>query len=75
LHVKIKLDGETNDPIEALNMFMAILMKSVENARQDYEILRVERYQTGMVNGLLHENSELIRNLYDDLKRSTDYIN
>jgi hypothetical protein len=75
LDVKIKLDGETNDPIEALNMFMAILMKSVENARQDYEILRVERYQTVMVNGLLHENSELIRNLYDDLKRSTDYIN
>lgn len=73
--MKIKLDGETNDPIEALNMFMAILMKSVENARQDYEILRVERYQTVMVNGFLHENSELIRNLYDDLKRSTDYIN
>jgi hypothetical protein len=75
LPLKIKLDGETNDPIEALNMFMAILMKSVENARQDYEILRVERYQTVMVNEFLHENSELIRNLYDDLKRSTDYIN
>jgi hypothetical protein len=39
-------------------MFMAILMKSVENAREDYEILRVERYQTVMVNGFLHENNE-----------------
>ena len=56
-------------------MFMAILMKSVENAREDYEILRVERYQTVMVNGFLHENNEQIRNLYDDQKRSTDYIN
>jgi len=46
----IKKDGETEDPIEALNMFMAILMKSADNAREEYEVKRHTTYHTPELN-------------------------
>jgi len=45
--------GETDDPIDALNMFMAILMKSVENAREDYDGKRNKYYQTKEMSEIL----------------------
>jgi len=44
------LYGETEDPIEALNMFMAILMKSADNAREEYEVKRHTTYHTPELN-------------------------
>ena len=44
-------------------------MKSVENARHEYDVLRTEKFQTIEINEAIHKNVDDLTSVYDDLKR------
>lgn len=54
---------------------MAILMKSVSNARHEYEVLRIEHYHTKLVSDAIRGYCDVQQNQFDDLKRSDGFIN